>query len=151
VSDPFAIATALVRGWTWAYTCTLDPAVRHRRRAEIDADLWSAAHDATRERSAAALLWRAAGGVLDDIAWTFEQPQHLASIASAWVALGTLAIAAWLLATTWMRVGPMPQPQVAPAFAGGPLAGRAAPPPPPPPPPPCLPAGMAGSPVPCAR
>ncbi len=148
--DPFAIAAALVRGWTWLYTCTVDPAVRQRRRAEIDADLWSAAHDDTREPSAVMLLLRAGGGLFDDVAWVFEQPQHLASIANAWVAIGTLAIAAWLLATTWIRIGAMPQPLVAPAFASSPFAERRGPPPPPPPPP-CLPAGMAGSPVPCAR
>ena len=81
--DPFAIAAALVRGWTRVYTCTVDPAVRQRRRAEIDADLWSAAQDDTRERSAITLLLRAGGGLLDDVAWVFEQPQHLASIRSA--------------------------------------------------------------------
>ncbi len=148
--NPFAIAAALVRGWTRVYTCTVNPAVRQRRRAEIDADLWSAAQDDTRERSAVTLLLRAGGGLLDDIAWVFEQPQHLPSIGSAWVAIGTLAIAAWLIATTWIRVEAMPQPQVAPAFVNAPFATRPGPPPPPPPPP-CLPAGMAGSPVPCAR
>ena len=44
-TDAFDRAAALVRAWTWLYTWTVSPDLRERRRKEIAADLWDAAHD----------------------------------------------------------------------------------------------------------
>jgi hypothetical protein len=151
-TDAFDRVAALVRGWTWLYTWTVSPELRERRRREIDADLWDAAHDPHADRSALLLLARFSGGLIDDIRWAIEQPRHSSSIAPALMAVSVLALAGWLLASYSLRVADMPVPGIAPAFAASALDRQvAAPPPPPPPPPPCLPVGMAGSPVPCAR
>lgn len=150
-TDAFDRAAALVRGWTWLYTWTVSPDLRERRRQEIDADLWEAAHDPYADRSAVLLLARASGGLIDDISWALEQPQHTSSIAQALMAVSVLALAGWLIASYSLRVADMPLPGVAPTFTASVFDREAPPLPPPPPPPPCLPVGMAGSPAPCAR
>ena len=66
---------ACVRAWTRLYTSRLPPIVRHRRRAEIDSDLWEWRADQAREPrgpGAAHLLLRLLRGMPDDVAWRVE-------------------------------------------------------------------------------
>jgi uncharacterized protein (TIGR03435 family) len=66
---------ACVRAWTKLYTSGLPPAVRNRRRAEIDSDLWEwRADQASEPRGAAGLhlLLRMLRGMPHDVAWRVE-------------------------------------------------------------------------------
>ena len=132
----FERAAAVVRAWTWVYTSLVSPELRDRRRLEVDADLWEAAHDERGDRSAVLLLLRASGGIVDDVRWTLEQPQQAAVLATAFVATGVIAVATWLIVSYSLRVTEMPLPEAAQWLARGPFIQEAGPPPPPPPPPP---------------
>jgi uncharacterized protein (TIGR03435 family) len=68
-------AIACVRAWTRLYTSGLPPAVRNRRRAEIDSDLWEWCADQASGRRGAEvvhLLLRSVCGMPDDVAWRVE-------------------------------------------------------------------------------
>jgi len=106
----FDRAAAVVRAWTWAYTALVSSELRDRRRLEVDADLWEAAHDEHGDRSAVLLLLRASGGIVDDVRWTLEQPQQAAVLATAFVAMGVIAVATWLIVSYSLRVTEMPLP-----------------------------------------
>jgi hypothetical protein len=77
MSPALAIALALVRAWTRVYTAGIDPAIRARRLAEIDSDLWEF-HEDARHRGlwpaaiAILMLLRLALGVHDDLCWRIE-------------------------------------------------------------------------------
>jgi uncharacterized protein (TIGR03435 family) len=69
------ILIACVRAWTRLYTSRLPPAVRNRRRAEIDSDLWEWLADQASEppgTGAVRLLLRLLLGMPDDVAWRVE-------------------------------------------------------------------------------
>ena len=132
----FDRVAAVVRVWTRLYTSIVSPELRDRRRLEVDADLWEAAHDEQGDRSAMLLLLRASGGIVDDVRWSLEQPQQPGVVATAFVAMGVIAIAAWLIVSYSLRVTEMPLPDAAQWLARGPFTQVAGPPPPPPPPPP---------------
>src|SRR5262245_54070526 len=69
-------ATWLVREWTRLYTSRLPPAVRERRRAEIESDLWEFERELIRDKAATApvhVLVRLARGIPDDLGWCVEQ------------------------------------------------------------------------------
>ena len=74
------LAIALVRAWTWLYTCRLDPNVRDSRRLEIESDLWESQADGPRDyasrRIAAQMLVRLLVGIPDDLLWRLEH-RHL--------------------------------------------------------------------------
>lgn len=85
------LAVAIVRAWTFLYTCIMPPAVRERRRAEIDSDLWELQQDfaARGLTSAVQLLLRLVLGLPDDLVWCVEH------VADAEVAPGrTIALTA---------------------------------------------------------
>jgi uncharacterized protein (TIGR03435 family) len=66
---------ACVRAWTRLYTSGLPSAVRNRRRAEIDSDLWEWCADQAsgpRDVGAVCLLRRLVFGMPDDLAWRVE-------------------------------------------------------------------------------
>jgi len=68
-------ASALVRGWTWLYTCRLPDELRDTRRLEIESDLWESRRDAAGApdvRVAAQLLFRLVLGIPDDLQWRLE-------------------------------------------------------------------------------
>lgn len=141
-ASAFDRAAAIVRAWTRVYTWTVSPELRERRRREVDADLWEAAHDTQADRSALLLLLRATGGIVDDVRWTLEQPQHAGPLTAVFVTMAVCALAGWLIVTYRMRVTEMPVPHTAQWLARGPFTQADVPvaPPPPPPPPPPLPA-----------
>jgi hypothetical protein len=76
-----ALALAFARAWVRIYSCGLTPAVRDRRRAEIDSDLWEQRHEGQcRCRRAFATAWsvlgRLARGAPADLAWRIEHRAH---------------------------------------------------------------------------
>ena len=72
-SAALGLATALVRAWTRAYTWRLEPAVRDRRRAEIESELWEFQQDPERgNHPAAHMLARLLIGIPDDLSWRAE-------------------------------------------------------------------------------
>jgi hypothetical protein len=128
-------ATAIVRAWTRLYTAGLPAAVRDRRRAEIDSDIW----EFTQQPGAGLhLLLRAMLGAFDDLAW------RDASVRRPWL---HRAAAAGLAATLFVAGVFVTLARPAPLPAPAPLNqhARAVPPPPPPPPPPPRPCGSASS------
>src|SRR5207244_11858139 len=67
------VLIACVRAWTRLYTSGLPPAVRNRRRGEIDSDLWEwCADQGSEPRGAMHLLLRLVLGMPDDVAWRVE-------------------------------------------------------------------------------
>lgn len=71
-------SAALVRRWVALYTLGLPPEIKHRRRDEIDDDLWCQAQEAAEsgraERSLGGeILARLAFGVPADVSWRVEQ------------------------------------------------------------------------------
>src|SRR5262249_60178067 len=68
--------TAVARRWTRLYTRRLPAAVRDRRHAEIESDLWESQREVTRHASAAGalhILVRFVLGIPDDLGWWVEQ------------------------------------------------------------------------------
>lgn len=146
-----ALATALVRAWTLAYTWRLTPVVRDRRRAEIESELWEFANDPDRGKHPAAhILARLLIGIPDDLSWRAE---HAAAPRTR-VRAG-IRVAAWTMATViifaalWIL--PLMTAATLPPLPDKPRVVIKAPPPPaPPPPPPCAPAGYPQF-TPCGR
>jgi hypothetical protein len=119
----------VVRTWTRLYTCGLPAAVRNRRRAEIESDLWESERDRegiSSPRSDAHVIARLVRGMAADLTWRAEQPQG--------GVLRTTRLLAWtlgmlvLLATWWVfgvsQTDELPRPT-------GQMRFIAAPPPPP--------------------
>ena len=144
-SLPLRLAVALVRAWTWAYTCGLAPLARDRRRAEIESDLWESLHDDMGSDAGLVghILERLVRGAFDDLRWRVEQPSLTDRRLQATFLIGTTALVA---AAIWVfflaRPGQLPAAPAPPALVDRTM--RASPPPPPPPPPP-LPAGGEGA------
>jgi hypothetical protein len=136
---PLALAIGLVRAWTHAYTWRLEPAVRDRRRAEIESELWEFENDPERgDHPAAHMLVRLLSGIPDDLFWRSEHLSHRRT------RLGTgVRIAAWTMATVivfaalWIL--PLMSTGTLPPLPDRPRVVMKAPAPPPPPP--CAPAG----------
>jgi hypothetical protein len=138
-----ATATALVRAWTRAYTWRLEPAVRDRRRAEIESELWELEQDPDRgNHPAAHVLARLVIGIPDDLSWRAESAAARQTPLRA-----RLRIAAWTVATLVVLAAlwilPLITPATLPPLPDKPRVVIKAPPPPtPPPPPPCAPPGF---------
>jgi hypothetical protein len=135
------LVTALVREWTRAYTWRLDPAIRDRRRAEIESELWEFAQDPDRgHHPAAHMLARLLTGIPDDLSWRAEH-----ALARRTRVRTGIRVAAWTVATTivvaalWIL--PLMMTQTLPPLPDRPRVTMKAPPPPPPPP--CAPPGYA--------
>jgi hypothetical protein len=138
-SAAFGLATSLVRAWTYAYTWRLEPAVRDRRRAEIESELWEFEQDPERGKHPAAhMLVRLLIGIPDDLSWRAEH----ASARRTRVRTG-VRVAAWTVATVIIAAAlwilPLMMTGTLPPLPDRPRVKMAAPPPPPPPP--CAPAG----------
>ena len=132
------LAVSAVRGWTRLYTCGLPPALRDRRRDEIESDLWESCQAGRSDPALAWHLWaRLIGGLADDLGWRSEQTVGVLPLVFRLVAtLGLLTVfGLWLISAASPRI---PEPPAAPRFP--PLIDP--PPPPPPPPPPCAPPGF---------
>lgn len=138
------LALLLVRGWTWLYTCRLDPAVRDERRSEVESDLWESQVDALRQHRkpvavAAEILCRLLLGMPDDVMWRFEnrQQEEVPMWRSISIA-GALAVLAGALWVGWsLRMPELPTPPAMMMFVAAPPPPpppRLPPPPPPPPP-----------------
>ncbi len=151
-SMPLRLAVAAVRMWTRLYTWRMPHAIRERRRAEIESDLWEC--QAERPGTTAVPLLvvaRLLFGMVDDVRWRAERmsghriasPGRLLAIGAA---VAVLAGVLWAGLTASSRT--LPAPPAAPDFR----ARRAPYPAPPPPPPPlCNPPGVARpSPSPCS-
>jgi hypothetical protein len=137
-------AFALVRGWTWLYTCHLPDTMRDARRLEIESDLWESQHDATSTpevRVAAQVLLRLVLGIPDDLRWRFENGVMLDRLrgpagtrAMIAATAGALVVAA-VWATTFAHNAPAPpSPPDLRVFVVGSRHHPSPPPPPPPPP-----------------
>jgi hypothetical protein len=133
------LATALVRAWTSAYTWRLEPAIRDRRRAEIESELWEFQQDPERgNHPAAHMLARLLIGIPDDLSWRAEH----ASARRTRVRTG-IRVAAWTVATVIIAAAlwilPLMTTGTLPPLPDKPRVVMKAPGPPPPPP--CAPAG----------
>lgn len=142
------LAGALVRAWTLTYTWRLEPAVRDRRRAEIESELWEFQQDPERGAYPAAhMVVRLLAGIPDDLSWRAEhQAARRRRVSTgiriaAWT-VGTVIIAAALFILPLMTTGTLPP------LPDKPRVTMKAPPPPPPPP--CAPPGYPQF-EPCAR
>lgn len=161
MSPALSTALALVRAWTRLYTACMHPAIRARRLAEIDSDLWEFHEDARRRRFspvaiALLMLMRLALGVHDDLAWRVEHrtvhfdlvreglwTAAIASVTVLWLVIAALQTKEPPLSPVGtgnivrilypVRVYPPPPP--APAAVVVRVSVKVAPPPPPPPPP----------------
>ncbi len=147
-SAALGLAFALVRAWTRAYTWRLEPAVRDRRRAEIESELWEFQQDPERGNYPSAhVLARLLAGIPDDLSWRAE---HDAARRTR-VRTG-IRVAAWTVATVivfaalWIL--PLMSAATLPPLPDKPRVVMKAPPPPPPPP--CAPPGYPQF-KPCAR
>jgi hypothetical protein len=105
------IALAIARSWTCLYTCWMDRALRDRRRAEIESDLWEYEADAyawgeRRVVLAAGILGRVIAGVPDDVLWRLEHSPARSSHRSLWISAAASAalLAALWAASSWSRV-----------------------------------------------
>ena len=128
------LAAALVRAWTFLYTCPLDSEVRDARRAEIASDLWEFQHDDANSgdiSSALHVLTRLVFGIPDDVTWSvgawMARTTTLARIAMLATAVALTLGAGW-----WWAIG-SDRRAVAPAAGVRAFVGRPYPPPPPPP------------------
>jgi hypothetical protein len=138
-SAAFGLATSLVRAWTHAYTWRLEPAVRDRRRAEIESELWEFEQDPERGKHPAAhMLVRLLVGIPDDLSWRAEH-----ALARRTRVRTSVRVAAWTVATVIIAAAlwilPLMTAGTLPPLPDKPRVKMAAPPPPPPPP--CAPAG----------
>ena len=142
-SPALGLATTLVRAWTLAYTWRLEPAIRDRRRAEIESELWEFQRDPDRGAYPAAhMIARLLIGIPDDLSWRAD------CVSARRTPLGArLRIAAWTVATVVviaaLYILPLMTTATLPPLPDKPRVRIAAPaPPPPPPPPPCAPSGF---------
>jgi hypothetical protein len=140
------LATALVQTWTRVYTWRLEPAVRDRRRAEIDSELWEFERDPERGAYPAAhTIARLLIGIPDDLSWradcvsTHRTPLRARLRVAAWTVATVVVIAA-------LYILPLMTAATLPPLPDKPRVRMPAPPPPPPPP--CAPPGYA-QPRPC--
>jgi len=134
-------AFALVRGWTWLYTCRLPDEMRETRRLEIESDLWESRRDATGDpdaRFAVQVLCRLILGIPDDVQWRFDMRDVSGRLhdTARTRALIAAAAGALLLAAAWAMTGT--QGASVRADRADPrvfIAGSGSKPSPPPPPP----------------
>ena len=127
-------ATAIVRVWTRAYTWRLEPAVRDRRRAEIESELWEFQRDPERGAYPAVhTIARLLIGIPDDLSWRAECVSARRTPLRA-----RLRIAAWTVATAVviaaLYILPLMTAATLPPLPDKPRVRMPAPPPPPPPP-----------------
>jgi hypothetical protein len=131
------LITALVRAWTRLYTAHMEPALRDRRRSELESHLWELTDDdqASDTPPAVTAFHMVASLILGaphDVWWRFEHQRHPQSRFGRllWFAVTfTAAVIAglWVLTTV--------QQTVIPVLPPSPIERYALPPPPPPPPP----------------
>lgn len=141
-SGGLGFASAIVRAWTHAYTWRLEAAVRDRRRAEIDSELWEFQQDPERGNYAALhVIARLLIGIPDDLSWRAELKATQRTPLRAGVRIAAWTVATVVVfATLWIL--PLLTAQTLPPLPDRPrVVMKAPPPPPPPPPPPCAPAG----------
>ena len=133
-------AFAVVRGWTWLYTCRLPDEMRKTRRLEIESDLWESRRDAAgapEARVVAHVLLRLVLGIPDDLQWRLEthvvrdrlQNPAWAHAVIAATAAALLLVAVW--AVTAAQDAPVPPDRPDPRVF---VVGSPAQPHPPPPP-----------------
>jgi hypothetical protein len=142
-TPPFSLrmAVGLVRTWARVYTTGLPAALRERRIAEIESDLWEHSHELPDSAiDSLAIVGRLVCGIPDDLGWRvtcFGFDLHAARwVLATLLALAILTSSIWIVTAT--RSLPLP-----PAPAPPNLLRRVSyPPPPPPPPPPCNPPGI---------
>jgi hypothetical protein len=136
---PLRAAVAAARAWTHFYTCGLPDALRDRRLAEVESDLWESHADAESDaRLAADIAGRLLRGIADDVGWRVETGVNVMGLRSAAViAIGVTVLGAALWTGMALMRADAPTPPAAPELRWH----RASypPPPPPPPPPPCNP------------
>ena len=77
-----SIAMSLVRGWFHLYTLGLPTEIQHRRRAELESDLWEQQADPDRDNDRPELigmeiLSRMMLGIADDLSWRISQPSRV--------------------------------------------------------------------------
>jgi hypothetical protein len=99
-------AAAVVRGWTYLYTCRLPAALADERRREVESDLWELQSDPESGRGvgvASQLLGRLLLGAPDDLVWRFE---HVAVDVAARQVLATAVVVALLVAALWTGQAP---------------------------------------------
>jgi hypothetical protein len=146
----FALAVAVLRGWTHAYTWRLDPVLRERRRAEIESDLWEFQQDPAAIRGLSPglhVLARTLRGVPDDLGWRADN--IVVGATREWrVAMVAATAAAVVVAALWvftsLQHAELPRPPATPNALYLRTTNRLPPPPPPPPPPapPCQPPSL---------
>jgi hypothetical protein len=127
-AGPFAYR--IVRAWTRLYTWRLPAAVRQRRCAEIESDLWEFERDSIGTSPlvvAAHVVARLMFGMHADLAWRGEHV-HGHAMSRTKPIVWTLAMLAFL--TAWWVVGLM-QTDTLPQPPAGQMRFIAAPPPPP--------------------
>lgn len=101
--SPLGLAMNTVRGWVRLYTSGLPAAIQHRRRAEVDSDLWEQGEMAAEETASNAghILARLVLGMPADISWhiaelggpTMERSMTAKALVAGTVVLGGLSIA----------------------------------------------------------
>lgn len=148
-TPPFSlrIAVSLVRTWTRVYTTGLPAALRERRIAEIESDLWEHGHDSPGPVvNSLAIVRRLAAGIPDDLGWRVTcvgfDPHAARWVAATILALAILTSSIWVVLAN--RNLALPNPPAPPDLINRPANY---PPPPPPPPPPCNPPGIGRAPV----
>ena len=115
-----ALSVAVVRAWTWVYTCRLPQDVRDTRRGEIESDLFESQRDAGHSLGLALqVTMRLLLGIPDDLQWRIAYGQ--AGRKSGFV-VAALATTAFLIAAFWwvdlMRARRLPVPPPLPISAG---------------------------------
>jgi hypothetical protein len=145
-SQALDAAATLVRVWTCVYSWRLAPAIRDRRRAEIESELWEFQQDPERGKHPAAhTIARLLIGIPDDLSWradcvsTHRTPLRARLRVAAWTVATVVVIAA-------LYILPLMTAATLPPLPDKPRVRMPAPPPPPPPP--CAPPGYA-QPRPC--
>ena len=102
-----ALACALVRAWTRAYTCGMDADQRRTRREEIESDLWESQHDqspgATR-LSSLQIATRLIAGAPADLLWRFDNFRQGREPMTKTIAAGTAATAVLTLLALYLMV-----------------------------------------------
>ena len=127
-------SASAVTVWTRIYTAGMEPELRDRRRAEIEADLWESQQEPRPAVSVALdLIARLVRGVASDLQWRAEHRQASMFEGVTVRCVGAAAIATLVvLATFTPGQAYMPATPAGPDLLG--ISDRDTPPPPPPPP-----------------
>jgi hypothetical protein len=107
------LAASAVRHWTRLYTVGASPALRARRLAEIESDLWEFQRDAIRRRGigpALQVLARLVAGVGDDLSWRIEEIEFAASgslrlSVAVTTTTAVVVLLMWMIPTLGVRWG----------------------------------------------